>query len=216
MKYFRLIKQDSVHVVEGEKIVPASEFSTLIEAHELLEESKRQVALFRDESMQECEQLKEEAKKSGFEEGLKQWSTQLIHLEKETEEVRKEMEEAVVPLVLTAIKKIIGRELEQTPKTIADIVSTSLKSLSQHHRIHIYVNKTDLELVEASRDRFKEIFEHLERLSISARDDVEKGGCTIETEAGIVNAQLENQLKVLESAFHIFFQNQKKEREHNG
>ena len=212
MKYFRLIKQDSVHIVEGEKIVPASEFSTLVEAHELLEESQKQVSVFRDEVAKECEQLKEEAKKAGFEEGLKQWNDQLAHLEKETANVREEMEETVVPLALTAIKKIIGRELEQKPETIVDIVATSLRSLSQHHRVHIYVNKTDLELVEESRDRFKEIFEHLERLSITARDNVEKGGCVIETEAGIINAQLENQLRVLESAFHTFFQNKKKKK----
>ncbi len=210
MKYFTFIKKDSVHVAEGKKIIPASEFSTLVEADKIVEQAKSEAVLYREEVSKECDQLKEEAKKAGFEEGLKQWNEQLALLEKESASIRQEMEETVVPLALTAIKKIIGHELKQKPATIVDIISTALKGLSQHHKISIYVNKGDLEIVEASRDRLKTIFEHLERLTISYREDVEPGGCIIETEVGIINAQLDSQLKALETAFHTFLHKQKK------
>ncbi len=210
MKYFTFIKKDTIHVAEDQKIIPASEFSTLVEAHKVLEQAKGEAVQYRAEVAKECEQLKEEAKKAGFEEGLKQWNKQLALLEKETASVHQEMEETVVPLALTAIKKIIGHELKQKPATIVDIVSTSLKGLSQHHKISIYVNKVDLEIVEASRDRLKAIFEHLDRLTITFREDVEPGGCIIETEVGIINAQLDSQLKALEVAFHTFLHKQKK------
>ena len=210
MKYFTFIKKDSVHIAEGQKIIPASEFSSLVEAHKIVEQAKDEAVQYREEVAKECDQLKEEAKKAGFEEGLQQWNKQLALLEKETASVRQEMEETIVPLALTAVKKIIGHELKQKPATIVDIVSTALKGLSQHHKISIYVNKGELEMVEASRDRLKDIFEHLERLTISFRNDVEPGGCIIETEVGIINAQIDSQLKALEAAFHSFIHKQKK------
>ena len=52
--------------------------------------------------------------------------------------------------------------------------------------------------------KIKKIFERLENLSIQERDDIEPGGCIIETEAGIINAQLENQWRSLEIAFDEF------------
>ena len=58
----------------------------------------------------------------------------------------------------------------------------------------------------------KSLIEHLESLSIMARPDIQQGGCVIETEAGIINAKLENQLMALEAAFRSFFQNRKKEQ----
>jgi type III secretion protein L len=58
--------------------------------------------------------------------------------------------------------------------------------------------------LEQEKQEIKKIFEHLQSLSIQERDDVEPGGCIIETEAGIINAQLENQWRALESAFASF------------
>lgn len=207
MKFFTLINGEKVYLSPEKKIVPESEFSTLADAHDILKQTKSQSLEYRKEVAKECEMLKEEAQKVGFEEGLARWNGQLVALKEEIVSVRKEMEKTLVPLAMTAIKKIVGYALEIKPETIVDIISTSLKAVSQHHRIHIYVNKADLDIVEQKRDALKELFEHLERLSISPREDVEQGGCIIETEVGIINAALENQLKALEKAFHEILKN---------
>ncbi|MFQ5730266.1 MAG: FliH/SctL family protein, partial [Waddliaceae bacterium] len=78
---------------------------------------------------------------------------------------------------------------------------TSLKSVAQHKKITIYVNKKDWEIVERERAKIKGVFENLEALSIRPQDDIAPGGCVIETERGIINAQLENQWMILEGAF---------------
>ena len=90
------------------------------------------------------------------------------------------------------------------PDRIVDIVMTSLKPVTQHRKITIYVNRADLEYVESAKPTLKKMFERLENLSIQERADIEPGGCIIETEAGIINAQLENQWRALETAFESF------------
>jgi type III secretion protein L len=66
------------------------------------------------------------------------------------------------------------------------------------------VHHDDLVELEKSKSKIKKMFEHLESLSLQERDDIEPGGCMIETEAGIINAQLENQWRALEAAFETF------------
>jgi len=210
MKFFSLIEKDEVHIAPEKKTIPAEEFSKLVEADSILKQTREEEAAYRMRVLQECEALKEQAELTGFEEGLKRWNNQIELLDREIKSVRQEMENSIVPLALTAVKKIIGRELETKLETIVDIISTALKAVTQHKKIKIYVNPAEHDTVEADRPRLKDLFEHLDSLTIAPREDIGEGGCVIETEAGIINAQLDSQLKALEAAFRAFFQNQKK------
>src|SRR5690606_15262613 len=113
----------------------------------------------------------------------------------------KDMQAVVVPIALKAAKKIVGKEIEASEKTVVDIIANSLKAVSQHKKIRIYVNPKEFDIIEENREKIKKIFENLEALSILPQDDVSPGGCIIETEGGIINAQLENQWMILENAF---------------
>ncbi|NGX36596.1 MAG: hypothetical protein K1000chlam1_01445, partial [Candidatus Anoxychlamydiales bacterium] len=52
----------------------------------------------------------------------------------------------------------------------------------------------------------KEILELTQIFSLEERNDIEPGGCIIETEKGIINAQLDNQFRAIEAAFKAFEQ----------
>ncbi|NGX61207.1 MAG: Yop proteins translocation protein L [Chlamydiae bacterium] len=210
MNLFTLIEKGEIHPTPDKKVIPKEEFSKLIEAHEIVNRTRKEEEVYRARVTEECEQLKEGAERAGFEAGLQKWNELIEQLDQEIITVRGEMEKSLVPLALTAVKKILGRELKAKPESVVDIVTTALKTVTQHRKISIYVNKSDLDQIEKERNRIKALFEHLESLSIVPRDDVSVGGCIIETEAGIINAQLESQLKALESAFTTFFHNQKK------
>ena len=66
------------------------------------------------------------------------------------------------------------------------------------------MNKQDKELLDKNRETIKQTLEQLEVLKIHERDDIAPGGCIIETEGGIINAQLENRWRILETAFESF------------
>lgn len=210
MKFITLIEQESLHLNSQKKVIPAEEFSTLLDASEVLQRTLTEEVAYRAKVAQEGEELKEKSKEEGFDAGLQRFNQHIHQLEEEIKKVRHDMEKVLVSLAIAGVKKIIGKELATQPEVIADIVATALKTVVHHRKIAVYVNQADLEHVEAERPRLKQLFEHLETLSISAREDVSPGGCIIETEAGIINAQLENQLKALEGAFQAFFLNHKK------
>ena len=204
MKFFTLLSQKDVHVASGQKIIPASECTVLQSADEILKTVKHEEIEYRKTALAEAEKIKEQAFQEGFQEGLQSLNSHIIALDRELKEIREDVHKKILPLALKAARKIVGEELKLHPDRIVDIVMTALKPVTQHRRIVLYVNRIDLESLEKEKSKIKKIFERLENFSIQERADIEPGGCIIETEAGIINAQLENQWRALESAFESF------------
>ena len=200
-KLFSLIKEGQVHPSSKKKVISADDFSTLLEAQEILTKARQDAEAYRAETETECAELRETAKKEGYQEGLEQLNTNIIGLDQEKKRLRHEMNKLILPLALKAAKKIVAKELETKPETIVDIVLQALAPVLQNHRITIWVNKGDKEVLDTEKTRIKEKLEQIESLSIKERDDVAPGGCIIETESGIINASIENQWRAIEAAF---------------
>lgn len=200
-KFFTLIHGDQIRLAPYQKIIPASDFSTLQEAESVLKKIQEDAEKYRLQVIEECEHIKENAFKEGYEEGLKQWAEELAKFEKQLQALHQDFQQAIIPVALKAAKKIVGREIELSEDVIVDIVASNLKAVSQHKQITIYVNKKELDILEKNKPRLRNLFEHLESLSIRPGDDIAPGGCIIETEVGIINAQMENRWRTLEKAF---------------
>ena len=76
--------------------------------------------------------------------------------------------------------------------------------MTQNHHIKIFVAKEDKEVLEKKKTELRAILEQVQTFIIEEKEDITPGGCIIETEAGIINASLENQWRALESAFEAF------------
>jgi len=200
-KYFTLINKVPVQKASGSPVIPNEDFCTLLDSKELLETVQQDAATYKKEISKELEAVKEQGFREGFEEGYKAWVEQVSYLEEEVKRVHDELIKLVMPISLKAAKKIVSKELETSPDTILSIVSNVLKSVAQHKKIVLYVNKNDFEIIESNKAQLKQLFEQLESFSIREREDVDQGGCVIETEVGIINAQIENRWRNLEVAF---------------
>ncbi len=204
MKFFSLIFKGDIHTATGKKVLPQEEYSVLLDARELLDKAKEDAEALHEKTKEECKKLRKKTKEEGFEEGLAKFNEHLLYFDTELKKLRHEMQQAILPLALKAAKKIVGKELETHPETIVDIVLQALAPVTQHHKIKIYVNKAEKETLEENKGRIREILEQVEALTIQERADVAPGGCIIETEAGIINASIENQWRALEAAFEKY------------
>jgi type III secretion protein L len=204
MKFFSLIYQGEIHPSDDDKVIPAEEFSTLMEASQILVRAKEDAKDYEKRTAEECEELKEIAKEEGFSRGLDLFNEHLIHFDKQLHLIRLELQKQILPLALKAAKKIVGEQLTLHPETIVEIVIQSLAPVTQNHRFTIYVNKADKEILEAQKPKIKSILEQVRVLNIQERADIAPGGCIIETESGIINASIENQWRALESAFEKY------------
>ncbi len=208
MKFFSLIFQGELHPAKGKKILRKEEYSTILSAEEVLEKAKEDSAALLKKAELDSISLRKKAEEKGYDEGLGRFNEHLVRFDQEIARLRHEMQQMVLPLVIKASQKIVGRQLELNPETIVDIVMQALAPAVQNHRITIYVNKEDKDILEANKPRLKEILEQVDSFSIQERADVEKGGCIIVTEAGIINATMKNQWRALEAAFNKYMKPQ--------
>lgn len=204
MKYFAIVNTDEVHPNLDDKLIPAAEFSQLLSASELLEKTEQECQKKIERTKKNCQNLRKQAKDAGHLEGLDQFTEHVLYFEKQIKLIRHETQQQILNLALKAAKKIVNKEIELNPDSIVDIVKGVLRPVTQYSRIKIYVNKEDKDFLEREKENLKQIFDRIESFSIVERDDVEKGGCLIETEAGIINASLDNQWRSLEAAFEAF------------
>lgn len=200
-KFFTLITSGAVHAAPQSKVIPSAEFSSLLGAQDLLAAIKKEAEEYRKSVIKECELLKEQAQAEGFNEGLKRWGAAIADLEEHKKSAYKEVRDQIIPIALKAAKKIVHREIDLSEDVIVDIVSGNLKPVLQHRNIVIYVNKQDFDAIEKSRQQLKDLFESVDSFSVRERADVARSGCVIETEKGIINAQIENLWRALEQAF---------------
>lgn len=210
MYLFTLISGKTVHLEEGKKIVPKKDFATIRKAEEIVVLAEKEAEDLRKEIHDEAVALKEEARKDGFDEGLHQLNKQLTHLDTLVKSIKEEMKDQIVPILISSLKKIVGAELTIAPDRIVDIVMQALKPVIQHHHITVYANRDELKALEAKKKKLTSILQQIEVFSLQEREDIEPGGCIIETEAGIINAQLDNQLRALEAALKTLIGKKKK------
>lgn len=200
-KIFSFIHNKEIGLAPGTKIIPSAEFTEILNTQEILNLVKKDARQYRKEVASECEKLKEQASKEGYEAGFKEWADHILKFQNQIDSLRKEFTKVLAPVALAATQKIVGKAFEISNDLIYHIVENALKPVTQHRKITIYVNKNDLMALEKNREKLKKIFENIESLSIREKDDITQGGCVIETEVGIINARLENQWVLLEKAF---------------
>lgn len=204
-KFFSLIRGGGLHIAPEKKVVPAAEIEKLLDAKGVLVAVKKEAMLYKEEVAKECEILKDQAERKGYEAGFEKWAEHIVTFEQNMAKMREEFSRMLAPIALKAAQKIVGEAFTLSDDLIYKIVENAIKPVLQHKRVTIFVNRDDLQFLERHRNDLKKLFESVEVLSIRERSDVSKGGCVVETEGGIINARLENQWAVLERAFEKLF-----------
>ncbi|MCS7080541.1 MAG: type III secretion system stator protein SctL [Chloracidobacterium sp.] len=180
------------------------------EARRLLSEARAEAERLVAEAKGEVERIRAEAYAAGYEAGLKEFTTRLLELQRRREMMLADAEREVLRLALRIAEKIVGRELETHDATLLDIVRTAMRNIRHASAITICVNPADVPKLE----RHREAIETLRRgqfVNIVPDTRVSVGGCILESESGIVDAQLDTQLRVIEQALLDLHETQRRD-----
>ena len=204
MKWFSLLYQGDLHPSSDEKVIPAKDYSKLIEATQVLEKAKEDAEKYLENTKEKCKLLCKKAKEKGFAEGLEKFNEQILFMDEQLKSIRLNLQQMVLPIALKASKRIVGKELDTFPESIFEIVMQAIAPISESRNVTIYVNKEDKEHLDKNKPRIKEILQQVDILTIQEKSDITPGGCIIKTEEGMVNATIENQWRALERAFEKY------------
>ncbi len=119
-------------------------------------------------------------------------------LKDEKESFHRENELFIVKLAIEISKKIIHRELKQSPEILIYVVREALKRVANNGRILVKINPEDLKLFQGLDKEVEDQISTFESVDFISGEEIQRGGCVIESEVGIVDAQLDVQLEKIE------------------
>lgn len=154
----------------------------------------------------EVEGVREAARKEGFAEGREEGMAQATELATKLEALKgafyQNAEAEIISLVMEIAEKVIGRMVQDHREAIISIVRQAVES-ALGDRVTIRLNPEDYKKVHTQIKVLQENLDKSRRLVFKEDDTISAGGCVVETEVGMIDAQLETQLRAIRKAFEI-------------
>lgn len=173
------------------------------QASQLLTEARDEAEAVKTKAEEEAKTILAEAKEAGLklgrEEGLEALMEATLRANADTEALQETLVPQIKTLAVAIARRVIGRELEFHPEAVVAIVKQALGDKARQRReITLRVHPDDAQMLKDSRAELLEMLSRCKEISIREDADIAPHGVIIETEAGIIDAQLETQLGVLE------------------
>jgi type III secretion protein L len=180
--------------MERDGVIKGEIYSASSKAREILQKAQTEAEEIVRKAHEDKEREKQDGYQAGYQEGLAQVTELLAKARVEYEQTLKNASKEMLSLAFKIAEKIVGKQLEMDKTIIMDIVSQALQTVRQSRQITLRVNPEDAKVLKANKDAFLEKLGHGREIDVLEDKKVERGGCIIESEIGIVEAQLQTQL----------------------
>ena len=113
----------------------------------------------------------------------------------------RESEARLVELALAIGRKIVGYEIAANRQVVVNIAREALHGVGNLQEVTLKMNPADLQFLEENKVPPSQLAPHIRQVHFEAVEDIESGGCVIESACGIIDAQIDSQLQLIEKAF---------------
>jgi type III secretion protein L len=199
MEFFKLPSGASYHT--DEKIISSKTFQTFSKLTQLVTDTEAELATLKQTFIEQEQASLEKKQQEAYLEALTIFNQHVFALDAEVKTLRTHLMKQILPLALTAAKKIVGEQLSLHPETIVGMIQKQLLQCSSCRRVKLLVCKEDKTVLDENRSYLKQKLDQLESFAIEEDPNITPGSCIIQTEAGNINASLELQWQALEGAF---------------
>lgn len=110
----------------------------------------------------------------------------------------KEVEGEVVRAAMRVARELLAAELTMREDAVVDVACTALSAAKTARDINLRAHPRDASTLRSHKGRLVSVLTRAKDLEVREDKRVNPGGVLIETEAGVVDAQLETQLEELE------------------
>lgn len=146
------------------------------------------------------DEIRAEAWRTGYAEGLQQWEAVLEEARAQGERYRKDCQADFVRLAIRIAGKILGEELQAAPERVAAIVGEALKSVTRERALTIRVAPGAAAVLTPHLAKLRERLPQDCSVRLAESAEIAEGGCMIVSELGTIDARVEVQLEMLERA----------------
>ena len=157
---------------------------------------------------EEAASIREAASKEGYQAGLEQAREDVLALKNaigiflnSNQEVYEQIAPEILSVSVEIAKKIIKKEVSESPEVLVNTVIEVLKGLSKEEaKVMLRVNPVQVDILRQSVPEILNLTGLDAKLSVLADESISEGGCLVTTTNGVVDATIETQLSVVSEA----------------
>lgn len=107
------------------------------------------------------------------------------------------LEHITLRLSLEMVKKVLSREVSLQPELVLSVIKKALTYIGDREKIVVRVAPDDFEQVSGRQNFWLPISDRLKNITIEPDPRISKGGCILESNSGVIDAQLGVQFEEL-------------------
>jgi flagellar biosynthesis/type III secretory pathway protein FliH len=148
----------------------------------------------------EIEELRSAAQLAGEKQGYEQAENFNQKLELLRQTMRLEAGSEIKKAAFAVAKNLLDAELNAFPDTVLRIAQIVLETIPDASQVYLRVNPSDAALLKDNREWLINALGRAKELDIRIDKQVERGGLLIQTESGVIDAQISTQLEEIARA----------------
>jgi type III secretion protein L len=140
-----------------------------------------------------------DAEHRGAADGLDKAQHMRDEIERLSARMLSEVTAEVVRAAVVVARELLVKEMQQREDAIVDVVAAALSTVKHARDVNVRIHPRDAAIVRQNQTRLVALLTRARGIEIREDRRVHAGGVLIETEAGVVDAQIETQLDEIQS-----------------
>ena len=184
-------------------------------AREIIQEAERISDSTRTAAARQAAELREQARREGYQRGYEQGKFQALaeneeilerlkrlmeDLDRGREALTRQNEQKMVDLALEIARKVVADRIEQDDESFLRIFKKAVEGLSGQKIVRLSISEHEIEFATAHADYLRSLVQDAEKLEIQVIEGAAQGTMIVDTEDVSIDASVAKQLEVLEQS----------------
>ena len=177
-----------------ESAAPGEASETQARAQKMIDETKASAAAMLDDARRRVADEIRTASETGQQEGFAQAEHMRDEIGGMEQRMLKEVEGEVVRTALQIAEELLGEEMGRRDDAIVDLVVSALQSAQDAREVFLRIHPSQAAILRKHRSSLKDALTVAREVDVREDRKVTPGGVLIQTESGVIDAQLDTQL----------------------
>ena len=199
-----IIRQGNLQIETTGRLVKRAEAQSIAEAMDVLSAAQKEAEDVRQKAQEEFEAQRKLGYEKGWEDGKEEIAIQKLEQVEKSIDYLGSMENKIVEIVLTALKKCVAEIGDR--ELMVQVVQKAMQAVVRNQQQ--IALKVSPEMLPTVKERLNEIiskFPGVNYINLMEDSHLKGVSCIIETDAGNVEASLDNQLAAIEKTLRKCF-----------
>jgi type III secretion protein L len=184
--------------VRRPRVLDSELFTAYQSARELLRDAEAERERILESARAEREQVLADARREGREDGLAEVSELLLRARLAAGKELERAQAKLVPLLVRLTEVCVGRTVHSTPDLAVELLARAIEQLRHAQAVVVRVHPQALAELSSRRAELEALLGRAPDIALKADAGVDRFGCIVESELGVVDARLSTQLETLE------------------